>query len=100
MSDLNEESLRHLSKLCRIEVSDEELPALFTSLKRVLDYADLLQSVDVSHLDPYSHMDEQGITSLREDEVKDLLPREAFLNNAPDHVAGMIRVPTVMKQNP
>ena len=97
MSDLNEESIRILSRLCRIEVKDEEIEPLFLSLKRVLDYVSQLQEVDVSDLSPHSHMDEQGVDLLRSDTVKDHLPREVFLSNAPDQVGGMIRVPPVMK---
>lgn len=98
MSDLNEESVKLLSQLCRIEVSKEELPTLLSDLKRVLDYVGLLQEVDVSHLSPHSHIEEQGVGSLREDIVGQHLTREAFLANAPDQVGGMIRVPPVMKQ--
>lgn len=98
MSELNEENIRTLSQLCRIEIKDEELPVLFRDLKRILDYVDQLQQVDVSHLTPYSHIEEQGLESLREDIPGTLLPREKFLANAPDQVGGMVRVPTVIKQ--
>lgn len=100
MADLNRDTVLHLSRLCRIAVSDEELPELEESLKKVLNYVDQLQKVDLSDLLPYSRIEEQGIDSLRADEVKDLLPCETFLNNAPDHVGGMIRVPPVIKQQP
>ncbi len=100
MSDLSKESLVALSKLCRIELSEDELVELSEKLKNVLDYAELLQEVDVSDLAPYSHVDEQGISSLREDKAGEHLPRDTFLSNAPDQVGGMIRVPPVMKQSP
>lgn len=98
MSDLNEESVKTLSRLCRIELKEEEVAPLFSNLKRILDYVGQLQEVDVSHLSPHSHIDEQGVDSLREDAVGKHLSREAFLANAPDQVGGMIRVPTVIKQ--
>lgn len=98
MSDLNEESIKILSKLSRIEITDEEIPALLADLKRVLDYVGELQKVDVSHLSPYSHVEEQGVSSLREDRVGDHLSKEAFLANAPDKVGGMVRTPPVFKQ--
>lgn len=100
MSDLNEESLKTLSKLCRIEIQEDEIKPLLLDLKRVLDYVELLQEVDVSDLSPHSHMNEQGLESLREDKVGQHLPREVFLANAPDQVGGMIRVPPVIKQSP
>lgn len=100
MSDLDEENIRTLSRLCRIEVNDEEAHLLSTSLKRILSYASQLQEVDVSDLSPHSHMEEQSIESLREDKIGKHLPREVFLANAPDQVGGMVRVPPVIKQTP
>ncbi|NGX62279.1 MAG: Glutamyl-tRNA(Gln) amidotransferase subunit C [Chlamydiae bacterium] len=100
MSNFTEKDLKELSQLCRIQLSEEEIPDLLQSLKRVLDYVELLKEVDVSHISPYSRMGEQGVDSLRDDEVKEPLSREVFLENAPDHIGGMIRVPPVIKQNP
>jgi Asp-tRNA(Asn)/Glu-tRNA(Gln) amidotransferase C subunit len=37
---------------------------------------------------------------MREDEIKDLLPRDQFLAGAPDQIGGMVRVPPVMKGEP
>lgn len=99
MSDFSDESVKQLSKLCRIELTEEEIKELSHDLNRVLSYAELLQEVDVSHLSPYSHMEEQGIDSLRDDVVGQHLPRSTFLKNSPDQVGGMIRVPPVIKQN-
>lgn len=98
MSDLHKENLKFLSQLCRIQLTEEESAALYTDLKKILDYADQLQEVDVSDLSPYSHMEEQGIGSLREDVIGEILPRETFLANSPDQVGGMIRVPPIIKQ--
>jgi aspartyl-tRNA(Asn)/glutamyl-tRNA(Gln) amidotransferase subunit C len=98
MSDLNEESIRVLSKLCRIQLSESEIQTLFADLKRILDYVSQLLEVDVSNLSPHSHMEEQSLESLRPDCVGEHLPRELFLANAPDQVGGMIRVPPVIKQ--
>lgn len=100
MSDLCKESVEALSKLCRIELTEEELLEISRDLDRVLDYIEQLREVDTSHLIPYSHIMEQGVESLRGDTVGDQLPREVFLSNAPDQVGGMIRVPPVIKQNP
>ena len=98
MSDLNEETIRTLSRLCRIEIEEEEVAPLFANLKSTLDYVSQLLEVDVSHLSPHSHLEEQNVNSLREDRVGEPLDRAVFLKNAPDHVGGMIRVPPVMKQ--
>jgi len=99
MSDLNEESIKLLSRLCRIEIAEAELPSLFSDLKCILDYVGQLQEVEVNHLSPHSHIEEQGIGSLREDKIEQHLSREIFLANAPDQVGGMIRVPPIIKQS-
>ena len=99
MPDFNEETVKTLTRLTRIEVTTEEIPELFANLKRILDYFDQLQEVDLSQLPPYSHVEEQGIESLRDDVCETTLSREEFLSNAPDHVGGMIRVPPVLKSN-
>jgi aspartyl-tRNA(Asn)/glutamyl-tRNA(Gln) amidotransferase subunit C len=96
MSELNEDTIKVLSRLCCIEVTDEEIKSLSSDLKRILNYVSQLQEVDVSHLSAHSHIDEQDIESLRPDRVEDHLPRELFLANAPDQIGGMIRVPLVI----
>ena len=100
MFDLNEEAIKKLSRLARIEISDEEIPAFHRTLNQVVAYFDQLQEVDLSELSPYSHVEEQGVGSLREDIPGTHLDRTLFLNNAPDQIGGMIRIPTVLKQNP
>lgn len=100
MPDFNEESIRTLSRLCRIEVTEEEIPALLHDLKRVLDYVAQLQEVDVSDLPPFSHIEAVGVGALRDDVVAETLTREEFLANAPEHIGGMVRVPPVIKPAP
>ncbi len=99
MTELNQETVEKLCELCRIDVTPEELPALFLNLKKVIDYIAQLQEVDVSDLDPYSHMETQGIGTLREDEAVSSVPRQEILRNAPDHIGGMVRVPKIMKSS-
>ena len=98
MFEMNEEKIRNLSRLSRIEIPDHEIPAFHASLKQVIEYFSQLDEVDLKDLSPYSHVEEQGVGSLREDVVGKLLDRETFLGNAPDHVGGMIRTPPVLKQ--
>lgn len=98
MSDLNEEKIKQLTQLCRIAVADQDIPLLYRQLKQVVDYIELLQEVDVSHLSPYAHIEAQEVVSLREDDVEPSLPREKFLANAPDTIGGMIRVPPVIQK--
>ncbi|MCH9610811.1 MAG: Glutamyl-tRNA(Gln) amidotransferase subunit C [Chlamydiales bacterium] len=98
MSDLNEEQLRTVCRLCRLKLTDDEIESFLADVKKIADYTELLGEVDLSDLQPYMHAEEVGFGQLREDEVKEPLKREEFLENAPDQVGGMIRVPPVIKQ--
>jgi len=98
MSDLNEEIIKFLSRLCRIEVEEGEIPALFADLRKIVAYVGQLKEVKVEGLTPYGHFEEQGLDSLRQDKVGPTLSRAEFLANAPDQVGGMIRVPPVIKR--
>jgi aspartyl-tRNA(Asn)/glutamyl-tRNA(Gln) amidotransferase subunit C len=97
MSDVNKEKITTLAKLCRLEFSEEEIEGLCHDFDRILSYMEKLQSIDFSDLTAYSHMDEQSLATLRADEVTAVLPRETFLSNSPEHVGGLIRVPTIIR---
>lgn len=98
MPAFDKETIRKLSRLARIEIPEEEMATFETTLKQVVGYFDQLQEVDVTSLTPYSHVEEQGVSSLRNDTPGHLLERELFLKNAPDQVGSMIKVPPILKQ--
>lgn len=97
MDNLTEEEIKHLGRLARIEIVEEEIPALLRSFRQIVAYFDQLGEVDVATLSPYSHVEEQEMGVLRDDVVKDTLPREVFLSNAPEYIGGMIKIPPVLK---
>ena len=98
MSKFDRETLKHLEKLCRIECSPEEEQEILDTLPRILGYIDQLNEVDTSETAPCSYILQDMLKNLmRDDLVGETLSRETFLSNAPDHVGGMIRVPTVLK---
>jgi len=97
MAEFDEEELNKLTKLCRIECTEEEKKALYQQLGCILSYVEQLKEVDTQGVEPCYSVLETLASVMRDDEVKETLPREAFLANAPAHVGGMIRVPTVIK---
>lgn len=97
MAEFNKDLIKHLTKLCRIDCSDEEQEELLLDLKKIIAHIEQLQEVDTKNVRPCNHVLE-GMTNVwREDEVGEVMPREQFLSNAPSHVGGMIRVPPVLK---
>ena len=99
MAKLDKETILRLTRLCRIDCTEEEQEALLNDLKQILDYFEQLEQVDTTNVPPCNHVLENMANVMREDEVGEVLDREAFLANAPSHIGGMVRVPPVMKQS-
>lgn len=98
MADFDNQTLAHLKKLCRIDCDEEEEADILQSLKRILAYVEQLDEVQTEKTKPCSYV-QNGMSRnrWREDLPESLLTREQFLANAPDQIAGMIRVPPVLK---
>lgn len=99
MSQIEDEVVSNLAKLCRIAVTEDETKALKKDLSRMLDFIEQLDELDVEGSHLCNQVIKDSKRSLRADEVKDLLPRDVFLSNAPDHLGGMIKVPPILKKD-
>lgn len=97
MPDLNKETIKNLIELSRIDCTEEEQESLLQDLKKILNYISLLDEVDTETVKPCNHVLKDMMNVMREDLVKDIMPREVFLSNAPSHTGGMIKVPPVIK---
>lgn len=99
MADLNKETIKQLSRLCRIHCTEEEEESLLQDLKKILNYIELLQQINTDNVPPCNQVLEDQSNVFRDDVVGSVLDKEAFLANAPSHVGGMIRVPPIIKQS-
>jgi aspartyl-tRNA(Asn)/glutamyl-tRNA(Gln) amidotransferase subunit C len=98
MADFDKGTLEHLKRLSRIECDEDEEKDILWSLKRVLEYVAQLDEVKTEKTKPCnSVLNGMAKNRWREDVPEALLSREQFLVNAPDQIAGMIRVPPVLK---
>ena len=98
MADFDKHTLEHLKKLCRIECDEAEEADILKSLKRVLQYVEQLEEVQTEKAKPCNHvLNGMARNRWREDVPEAIMTREQFLANAPDQIAGMIRVPPVLK---
>lgn len=96
MNDLKE-TVEKMARLSRIAISEEEKEQFATSLSSIIDYFEVLNTFDTSSAQSMYSVLETHNLSLRDDEVKDMLDKEAFLKNAPSSVGGLIKVPQVLK---
>lgn len=100
MSQLDKQMIHRLSRLSRIHTSEDEEEQLLKDLSSILDYAEQLQEIDTEDVPPCNMVQEELSNITRADEVKNLMPREKLLMNAPDQIGGMIRVPPVLRKTP
>ena len=89
-------TVRHIAKLARIAVSDEEVAALAPELSNILGWIEQLQEVDVSGVEPMTTVIPNKLR-LREDEVTEGGIRDAILTNAPAAEHGFFAVPKVIE---
>lgn len=87
--------VERVALLARLEPSDEEADRLTGELAAIVGYVDSLAAVDTDGVEPMVHAIEQT-NVFREDVVRESLPRDAALKNAPLHNGVGFRVPAVL----
>jgi aspartyl-tRNA(Asn)/glutamyl-tRNA(Gln) amidotransferase subunit C len=95
MSVTNEQ-VRHIARLARIAMSDEEIERLAPELNNILGWVEQLSEVNTDGVEPLTAVIEQKLR-LREDAVTDGDCREEVLANAPDAQHGFFAVPKVIE---
>jgi len=90
------EQVRHIAKLARIAMSDEELDRLLPELNNILGWVEQLGEVNTDGIEPLTAVIEQKLR-LREDAITDGDIRDQVLANAPDAQHGFFAVPKVIE---
>jgi len=95
------EQVRHIAKLARIAMSDEELDRLLPELNNILGWVEQLGEVNTDGVEPLATVIDQKLR-LRDDVVNaDPLTggdiRDAVLANAPEAQHGFFAVPKVIE---
>ncbi len=90
------QQVRHIAKLARIAMSDEELERLVPELNNILGWVEQLGEVNTEGVEPLTAVIEQKLR-LREDEVNDGDIRDQVLANAPEAQHGFFAVPKVIE---
>lgn len=92
---ITEADVRHVAKLSRLRLSDEEITGFTSQLAHVLDYISKLNELDVEGVEPMAHA--ADITNaLRDDEPQPGMPTNAALANAPAQHPPFFKVPKVL----
>ncbi len=92
MAKPTELDVGYVSKLARVNLTDEETKLFQKQLADVLKYADKLREVDVSHVEATAHAI-PVFNVFREDEPREWFTAEDALSNAP-HKANQLFIVT------
>ena len=90
------DQVRHIAKLARIAMSDEELERLVPELNNILGWVEQLGEVDTDGVEPLTAVIDNHLR-LRDDVVDDGDCRDGVLANAPDAQHGFFAVPKVIE---
>ena len=93
---VDSKTVRHIAKLARLQMTDDEIEALVPELNNILGWVEQLGEVNTDGVEPLTAVIEQKLR-LREDAVNDGNCRDAVLANAPDAQHGFFAVPKVIE---
>jgi aspartyl-tRNA(Asn)/glutamyl-tRNA(Gln) amidotransferase subunit C len=94
---IDKETVKHVAKLARLAVSDNEVESLTHQMGSILEYVEQLNKVDTSSVEPTAFMAPMH-DPLRDDVKKDSLAPKDLLANGPSVKKGHFAVPKVINQ--
>jgi aspartyl-tRNA(Asn)/glutamyl-tRNA(Gln) amidotransferase subunit C len=93
---MNQDEIRQIASLARINLEEKELEHLTKNLDDILHYIAKLQKLDVSQVQPTTHV--LPVTNVfRKDVVKPSLPQDEALSIAVAKHKGSFKVPQVIE---
>lgn len=95
--EVNDELVKQLAELSRLEFSGEERASIQADLQRMIQFVEQLKAVDTAGVPPLLHIT-GGDNLLREDGIAPSLSVEEALKNAPEHDNRFFKVPKVIKK--
>lgn len=94
---IKRDEVKDVAYLSRLEMTEDELDKFSTQLSRILEYASMLDQLDLSTVEPTSHAVPLK-NVFREDEVKPSFPVSEILANAPDPRGNYFCVPKIIDE--
>jgi len=93
---LNDDDIRKIAWLARLQIDEADSPKYAGELSQVLDLVDQLNQIDTDNIEPMAHPTD-AVQRLREDEITEQDQREKFQSIAPNTEAGLYLVPKVIE---
>ena len=93
---LSKDQVRHIAKLARLELSDEEYAESVKKLSKIVDFVDHLSAADTDGVVPMAHPLDVA-QRLRPDVVVEVDDRDRYQENASAVTGGLYLVPKVIE---
>jgi aspartyl-tRNA(Asn)/glutamyl-tRNA(Gln) amidotransferase subunit C len=93
---VDEALVRHIARLARLEITDQEAASLPRELSAIFDWVEQLKEVDVSDVEPLARVAAMRMR-MREDKVTDGGYADDILKNAPISEDHFFMVPKVLE---
>ena len=94
---LDDDQVRHVARLSRLQLTDQEVSHFASQLSAVLDYISKLNELDVADVEPMAHAADVS-NVLRKDQPQPGMPVDKALENAPDASDPFFKVPKILGQ--
>jgi aspartyl-tRNA(Asn)/glutamyl-tRNA(Gln) amidotransferase subunit C len=92
---ITREEVEHVALLSRLALSPEEIDLYTGHLQEILGYAEKIQQLDTSQVEPMSHSIRITNVMREADEVGPMMDSDTATENAPDKAGPYYRVPKV-----
>ena len=93
---VDRDTVMKVARLAHLELAEADLDEMATKLSHILDYVERLNQLDVSGIEPTSHVLDL-VNHDRGDEVVPGLTHDQALANGPQSREGLFVVPRVMR---
>ncbi len=94
-AEISEETIRHVARLARIELTDDEAAGLVAQFATILAYFDKLNELDTANVEPLTRAVELH-SVMAEDRPAPGLSTEEALAAAPERDGSFFKVPKVL----
>lgn len=91
---LSEEKVKHVAKLAKLELSNEEVKKFQQQLQETLDYVEILNELETSGVESTSQV--TGLENVfREDEPGQSITQEEALSGTKNSMKGMFKIKAI-----
>ncbi len=97
MKTIEHGEVERIAKLAKLRFETSELDVLAHQLTEILTYVEQLEKVDITGIEPLSHVHDL-VNQTRPDKTGDSLTQEEALRNAPDADGAYFKVPRVIRE--